>query len=85
MKRSMFAALSLAYVFSHAPLLSRDAAVSLPIPPSGVLGVGEAQLKKVARDVFAYVIHEGKVRAPAGAMELIARGEVTETGWLKKP
>ena len=24
-------------------------------------------------DVFAYVIHEGKVRAPAGAMELIAR------------
>jgi uncharacterized protein YecE (DUF72 family) len=25
------------------------------------------------RDVFAYVIHEGKVRAPAGAMELIAR------------
>jgi uncharacterized protein YecE (DUF72 family) len=25
------------------------------------------------RDVFAYVIHEGKVRAPAGAMALIAR------------
>jgi uncharacterized protein YecE (DUF72 family) len=25
------------------------------------------------RDVFAYVIHEGKVRAPAAAMELIAR------------
>jgi uncharacterized protein YecE (DUF72 family) len=25
------------------------------------------------RDVFAYVIHEGKIRAPAGAMELIAR------------
>jgi hypothetical protein len=23
--------------------------------------------------VFAYVIHEGKVRAPAGAMELIKR------------
>jgi hypothetical protein len=23
--------------------------------------------------VFAYVIHEGKIRAPAGAMELIAR------------
>jgi len=23
--------------------------------------------------VFAYVIHEGKVRAPHGAMELIAR------------
>ncbi len=26
-----------------------------------------------ARDVFAYVIHEGKVRAPAGAMALIER------------
>jgi hypothetical protein len=23
--------------------------------------------------VFAYVIHEGKIRAPAGAMELIDR------------
>jgi uncharacterized protein YecE (DUF72 family) len=29
--------------------------------------------KKQPRDVFAYVIHEGKVRAPAAAMELIAR------------
>ena len=29
--------------------------------------------KKVPRDVFAYVIHEGKVRAPSGAMELIER------------
>jgi len=28
---------------------------------------------KMLRDVFAYVIHEGKVRAPAGAMELIER------------
>jgi uncharacterized protein YecE (DUF72 family) len=28
---------------------------------------------KRPRDVFAYVIHEGKVRAPAGAMALIAR------------
>jgi hypothetical protein len=25
------------------------------------------------RDVFAYVIHEGKVRAPAAAMALIER------------
>ena len=25
------------------------------------------------RDVFAFVIHEGKVRAPAAAMELIKR------------
>jgi uncharacterized protein YecE (DUF72 family) len=28
---------------------------------------------KTSRDVFAYVIHEGKVRAPAAAMELIER------------
>src|SRR5689334_5656980 len=33
----------------------------------------EAKLAKAPRDVFAYVIHEGKVRAPAGAMELIER------------
>jgi uncharacterized protein YecE (DUF72 family) len=32
-----------------------------------------APLDGFARDVFAYVIHEGKVRAPAGAMALIAR------------
>jgi uncharacterized protein YecE (DUF72 family) len=30
-------------------------------------------LKKTPRDVFAYVIHEGKVRAPAAAKALIAR------------
>ncbi len=30
-------------------------------------------LKAAPRDVFAYVIHEGKVRAPAGAMALIER------------
>jgi uncharacterized protein YecE (DUF72 family) len=29
--------------------------------------------KATPRDVFAYVIHEGKVRAPAGAIALIAR------------
>ena len=29
--------------------------------------------RRFPRDVFAYVIHEGKVRAPAGAMELIER------------
>jgi uncharacterized protein YecE (DUF72 family) len=28
---------------------------------------------KTPRDVFAYVIHEGKVRAPAAAMALIER------------
>jgi uncharacterized protein YecE (DUF72 family) len=32
-----------------------------------------ASAKKLPRDVFTYVIHEGKVRAPAGAMELIKR------------
>ncbi len=31
-----------------------------------------AKSKAAPRDVFAYVIHEGKVRAPAGAMALIA-------------
>jgi uncharacterized protein YecE (DUF72 family) len=32
-----------------------------------------AKPKTAPRDVFAYVIHEGKVRAPAGAMALIER------------
>jgi uncharacterized protein YecE (DUF72 family) len=33
----------------------------------------KATVAKKPRDVFAYVIHEGKVRAPAAAMELIGR------------
>jgi len=33
----------------------------------------QAAAKAGPRDVFAYVIHEGKVRAPAGAMALIER------------
>ena len=33
----------------------------------------KAKLKTTPRDVFAYVIHEGKVRAPAAAMALIER------------
>ncbi|MEJ0077413.1 MAG: DUF72 domain-containing protein [Alphaproteobacteria bacterium] len=33
----------------------------------------KSQPKAAPRDVFAYVIHEGKVRAPAAAMELIGR------------
>ncbi len=33
----------------------------------------KAKPKAVPRDVFAYVIHEGKVRAPAAAMALIER------------
>jgi uncharacterized protein YecE (DUF72 family) len=32
-----------------------------------------SKTKTAPCDVFAYVIHEGKVRAPAGAMELIKR------------
>jgi len=32
-----------------------------------------ARPKRTPRDVFAYVIHEGKIRAPAGAMALIER------------
>ena len=41
--------------------------------PDDLPRVDDAKPKKAPRDVFAYVIHEGKVRAPAGAMELIER------------
>jgi uncharacterized protein YecE (DUF72 family) len=41
--------------------------------PDDLPRVDSVKAKKAARDVFAYVIHEGKIRAPAGAMELIAR------------
>jgi uncharacterized protein YecE (DUF72 family) len=41
--------------------------------PDDLPRVDPAHAKKAPRDVFAYVIHEGKVRAPSGAMELIAR------------
>jgi uncharacterized protein YecE (DUF72 family) len=41
--------------------------------PGDLPRVDAAKAKKAPRDVFAYVIHEGKVRAPSGAMELIAR------------
>jgi uncharacterized protein YecE (DUF72 family) len=41
--------------------------------PDDLPRVDAATSKKAPRDVFAYVIHEGKVRAPAGAMELIER------------
>ena len=36
-------------------------------------GRSKSAPKAAPRDVFAYVIHEGKVRAPAAAMELIER------------
>jgi uncharacterized protein YecE (DUF72 family) len=41
--------------------------------PGDLPRVDSKSAKKIPRDVFAYVIHEGKIRAPAGAMELIAR------------
>ena len=41
--------------------------------PDDLNKVSDAKPKKQPRDVFAYVIHEGKVRAPAAAMALIAR------------
>ena len=41
--------------------------------PDDLPRVDPAKPKQLPRDVFAYVIHEGKVRAPAGAMELIER------------
>jgi uncharacterized protein YecE (DUF72 family) len=41
--------------------------------PDDLPRIDSASATKAPRDVFAYVIHEGKVRAPAGAMELIKR------------
>ena len=41
--------------------------------PDDLNRVDAKPAKKQPRDVFAYVIHEGKIRAPAGAIELIAR------------
>jgi uncharacterized protein YecE (DUF72 family) len=41
--------------------------------PDDLPRVDENPAKKQPRDVFAYVIHEGKIRAPAGAMDLITR------------
>ena len=41
--------------------------------PDDLNRVGPAGKKAKPRDVYAYVIHEGKVRAPAAAMALIER------------
>lgn len=41
--------------------------------PDDLPRVDDSPAKKQPRDVFAYVIHEGKIRAPTGAMDLIAR------------
>jgi uncharacterized protein YecE (DUF72 family) len=41
--------------------------------PDDLPRIDKTEAPKQSRDVFAYVIHEGKVRAPAAAMELIKR------------
>ena len=41
--------------------------------PGDFTPVDRTGLPEAPRDVYAYVIHEGKVRAPAAAMELIRR------------
>jgi uncharacterized protein YecE (DUF72 family) len=41
--------------------------------PADLPKAGKDKAKKEPRDVFVYFIHEGKVRAPAAAMELIKR------------
>jgi uncharacterized protein YecE (DUF72 family) len=43
--------------------------------PKDLPRIEKTSAPKQPRDVFAYVIHEGKVRAPAAAMELIKRLE----------
>jgi uncharacterized protein YecE (DUF72 family) len=41
--------------------------------PADLPAVSPDEAAKVPRDVYVFVIHEGKVRAPAAAMELIKR------------
>jgi uncharacterized protein YecE (DUF72 family) len=41
--------------------------------PNDLSRVDKKNAAKKPRDVFLYVIHEGKMRAPAAAMELIKR------------
>jgi len=41
--------------------------------PADLEPVSKEEAPKVARDVYVFVIHEGKVRAPAAAMALIER------------
>jgi uncharacterized protein YecE (DUF72 family) len=41
--------------------------------PDDLPSIANKPAKKAARDVFVYVIHEGKIRAPAAAMALIER------------
>jgi uncharacterized protein YecE (DUF72 family) len=46
--------------------------------PDDLPRVGPIAGKRVPREVFAYVIHEGKIRAPAGAMALIKETEKSD-------
>lgn len=41
--------------------------------PDDLTAIDDEAPKKTPRDVYAFFIHEGKVRAPAGAMELMKR------------
>jgi len=41
--------------------------------PADFTPIDRTGLPEAPRDVYAFVIHEGKVRAPAAAMELIKR------------
>jgi len=43
------------------------------VPDDLPLVDAKSRPKKASRDVFAYIIHEGKIRAPAGAMAMIER------------
>jgi hypothetical protein len=49
--------------------------------PEDLPHIDAASTPKAAapRDVFAYVIHEGKIRAPFGAIELLARVRAGKT------
>ncbi|HSV03052.1 MAG TPA: DUF72 domain-containing protein [Phenylobacterium sp.] len=41
--------------------------------PADLAAISPEEAPKVPRDVYVFVIHEGKVRAPAGAMALLQR------------
>jgi uncharacterized protein YecE (DUF72 family) len=41
--------------------------------PADLSPISSDEAAKTPRDVYAFVIHEGKIRAPAAAMELIQR------------
>ncbi|MDE2486965.1 MAG: DUF72 domain-containing protein [Alphaproteobacteria bacterium] len=47
--------------------------------PDDLAAVSPEEAPRAPRDVYAFVIHEGKVRAPAGAMALIERTNSAHT------